>query len=58
MVGAKGALEIRVLHRDGEGIRELARETGSSRNTMPRCLRDESAARYKSPTAGNEARSV
>jgi len=40
-------LEIRVLHRHGKGIREIARETGSSRNTVRRYLRDESAARYK-----------
>src|SRR5438876_6524293 len=47
MVGGEAALEIRVLHRHGKGIREIARETGSSRNTVRRYLRDESAARYK-----------
>jgi transposase len=47
MVGSEAALEIRVLHRHGKGIREIARETGSSRNTVRRYLRDESAARYK-----------
>jgi transposase len=47
MVGAEAALEIRVLHRHGKGIREIARETGSSRNTVRRYLRNESAARYK-----------
>ena len=47
MVGGEAALEIRVLHRRGKGIREIARETGSSRNTVRRYLRDESAARYK-----------
>jgi transposase len=35
------------LHRHGKGIREITRETGSSRNTVRRYLRDESAARYK-----------
>src|ERR1700741_3638504 len=45
--GGEGALEIRVLHRHGKGIREIAREMGSSRNTVRRYLRDESAARYK-----------
>jgi predicted transcriptional regulator len=44
MVGAEVALEIGVLHRHGKGIREIARETGSSRNTVRRYLRDESAA--------------
>jgi transcriptional regulator with XRE-family HTH domain len=47
MVGGEAALEIRVLHRRGKGIREIARETGSSRNTVRRYLRDESAARYR-----------
>jgi hypothetical protein len=46
-LGGEGALEIRILHRHGKGIREIARETGSSRNTVRRYLRDESAARYK-----------
>jgi transposase len=47
MVGLEGALEIRVLHRHGKSIREIARETGVSRNTVRRYLRDEAAARYK-----------
>jgi len=47
MVGLEGALEIRVLHRHGKSIREIAREVGVSRNTVRRYLRDEEAARYK-----------
>ncbi len=47
MVGAEAALEIRVLHRHGKSIREIARETGVARNTVRRYLRDEEAARYK-----------
>ena len=47
MLGGEVALEIRVLHRHGKGIREIARATGSSRNTVRRYLRDESADRYK-----------
>jgi transposase len=47
MVGMEAAMEIQVLHRHGKGIREIARETGASRNTVRRYLRDESAARYK-----------
>jgi len=54
MVGSEGALEIRVLHRHGKGIREIARETGSSRNTVRRYLRDESAARYKGAHYGRQ----
>jgi transposase len=47
MVGAEAALEVRILHRHGKGIREIARETGLSRNTVRRYLRDEAAGRYK-----------
>jgi transposase len=47
MVGAEGALEIRVLHRHRKGIREIARDTGISRNTLRRYLRDDGAKRYK-----------
>ena len=47
MVGLEAALEIRVLHRHGKSIREIARETGVARNTVRRYLRDEEAARYK-----------
>jgi transposase len=47
MVGGEVALEIRVLHRHGKRIREIARETGSSRNTVRRYLRDEAAERYR-----------
>src|SRR5258708_7955576 len=47
MVGVEAALEIRVLHRHGKSIREIARETGVARNTVRRYLRDEEAAHYK-----------
>lgn len=43
MVGAETALEIRVLHRHGKGVREM----GLSRNAVRRYLRDEDAVRYK-----------
>ena len=46
MVGAEQVTEIRVLHRHGKGIREIAREVGLSRNTVRRYLRDEAAVRY------------
>jgi transposase len=39
-------LEIPVLHRQGKGIREIVRDTGVSRNTVRRYLRDEEATRY------------
>ena len=59
MVGMESAMEIRVLHRHGKGIREIARETGASRNTVRRYLRDEfSGTIQAAPTADDEARSV
>ena len=47
MVGVEAALEIRVLHRHGKSIREIARETGIARNTVRRYLRHGEAVRYK-----------
>ena len=47
MVGVEAAMEIRVLHRHGKSIREIARETGVARNTVRRYLRDKDAPRYK-----------
>jgi transposase len=55
MVRGEAALEIRVLHRHGKGIREIGRETGTSRNTVRRYLRDESAARYNSICPGRQS---
>lgn len=39
-------MEIRVLKRQGMGIREIARELGCSRKTVRRYLRNDTAARY------------
>ena len=39
-------MEIRVLARQGMGIREIARQLGCSRNTIKRYLRDADAQRY------------
>jgi len=47
MVGSEAGLEIRVLHRHGKSIREIAREMGVSRNTVRRYLRDDEAERYR-----------
>jgi transposase len=41
------ALEIRVLAKHGKGVREIARETGLSRNTVRRYLREPEAVRYR-----------
>lgn len=40
------AVEIRILARQGQSIRQIARHTGLSRNTVRRYLRDQQAARY------------
>ena len=47
MVGSEAALEIRVLHRHGKSIREIASSIGVSRNTVRRYLRDDEAERYR-----------
>ena len=46
MIGVELAMEIRVLAKHGKGVREIARETDASRNTVRRYLRDEEAVRY------------
>ena len=38
MIGVELAMEIRVLAKHGKGVREIARETGASRNTVRRGL--------------------
>ncbi|ARU22345.1 nucleoside diphosphate kinase [Ralstonia solanacearum] len=40
-------MEIKVLARRGTAVREIARQTGLSRNTVRRYLRDGQAGRYK-----------
>ncbi|SAK49016.1 integrase catalytic subunit [Caballeronia pedi] len=40
-------MEIKVLAKRGTAVREIARQTGLSRNTVRRYLRDEQARRYK-----------
>ena len=55
MLGGEVALEIRVLHRHGKGIHEIARETGSSRNTVRRYLRDESESGTSRVQAGQQS---
>ena len=39
-------VEIDVLHRQGKGIREIARDAGVSRNTVRAVLRGEHDGRY------------
>ena len=46
MLNKELQVEIQVLHRQGKGIREIARETGIARNTAPFC-----AANAKTGTA-------
>lgn len=39
-------MEIHVLHRQGKSIREIARETGASRNTVRAVLRGNADEQY------------
>src|ERR1700756_5386930 len=47
MLVAEEAVEIRVLNRQGEGIREIARMLDLSRNTVRHYLRSEGLPRYQ-----------
>jgi transposase len=46
MLTQEQAVEIRILARQGESIRQISRRTGLSRNTVRRYLRDVEAERY------------
>ena len=46
MLTQEQAVEIRILARQGESIRQISRRIGLSRNTVRRYLRDEEARRY------------
>jgi len=46
MLNKELQVEIDVLHRQGKGIREIARETGIARNTVRAILRDEHRGGY------------
>lgn len=46
MLTQEQVVEIRVLAKRGAGVREIARQTGLSRNTVRRYLREEQACRY------------
>ncbi len=54
MLLAEGAMEIRILHRQGLSVREIARRTGHSRNTVARYLRCDGVPRYtpRAPVVG------
>ena len=46
MLTQEQAVEIQVLNKQGRSIRQTARETGLSRNTVRRYLREGSSVRY------------
>jgi len=54
MLKAEGQMELAVLHKHGASIRELARMTGHSRNTVRRYLRGGEIAERRKP-AGKRA---
>lgn len=49
MLKLEGRMELTVLRRHGASIRELARVTGHSRNTVPRYLRGGEAGGVRKP---------
>jgi transposase len=46
VLSCEEGMEIRILHRQGHSIREIARQLGVSRNTVRRHLKGEAAATY------------
>jgi len=54
MIKKEGCMEIKILHRQGVGIREIARQMGVSRNTVRKYLRGEPEPGYaaRPPRAG------
>lgn len=42
-------MDIRMLHKEGHSIKEIARQTGRSRNTVRRVLRESAPAGFKKP---------
>ena len=51
MLKVEGRMELAVLRKHGASIRELARVTGHSRNTVRRYLRGGGMAERRKPTA-------
>jgi len=51
MLTAEERMELEVLRKHGAGIRELARVTGWSRNTVRRYLREGDAAAVRKSTS-------
>ena len=51
MLKVEGRMELAVLRKHGASIRELARMTGHSRNTVRRYLRGGEMAERRKPTA-------
>ena len=51
MLTQEQAVEVRVMARQGKGIREIAREMGISRNTVRRYLREGGTPAYKARSA-------
>ena len=49
MLSREEVMELKVLARQGKGIREMAREAGVSRNTVRRYLRGEGQAERRAP---------
>jgi transposase len=47
-------MDIKLLHKEGHSIRQIARLTGNSRNTVRRMLRGQQPLRFKTPERGSK----
>jgi transposase len=56
MLTQEESVEVKVLARQGKGIREIARETGLSRNTVRRHLRSRGQPYRRAPASGRIAK--
>jgi len=54
MIKVDQLMDIKHLHREGHSIRDIARRTGHSRNTVRKVLRGEHDLKFKTPTRSSK----
>jgi transposase len=54
MLSLEQCMDIKLLHKEGHSIRQIARLTGNSRNTVRRMLRVQHPPRFKTPERGSK----
>jgi len=54
MLSLEQCMDIKLLHKEGHSIRQIARLTGNSRNTVRRMLRGQQPPRFKTLERGSK----